>query len=88
MKVYYPNPSRPARIAAVVGFPASTTLKDGERTLILGALEASGWVVGGPYGAAARLGMKRTTLAAQMKKHEILRPAEEISLDEDLRDNS
>ena len=82
-----PNPLRPTRIGAVVGFPASTTLKEGERTLILGALEASGWVVGGPYGAAARLGMKRTTLVARMKKHGILRPAEEITLDEDLQDN-
>ena len=81
-----PNPLRPTRIG--VGFPASTTLKEGERTLILGALEASGWVVGGPYGAAARLGMKRTTLVARMKKHGILRPAEEITLDEDLPDNS
>jgi formate hydrogenlyase transcriptional activator len=40
-------------------------------------LEASGWVVGGPYGAAARLGLKRTTLVARMKKHGILRPSDE-----------
>ena len=73
-----PNPLRPTRAASMVGFPVSTaTLKESERTLILGALEAAGWLVGGPYGAAARLGMKRTTLIARMKKHGILRPAEE-----------
>ena len=32
------------------------------------ALEATGWVVGGPRGAAARLGMKRTTLQFRMDK--------------------
>jgi formate hydrogenlyase transcriptional activator len=83
-----PNPLRPTRVTYVVGFPPRTSLKESERTLILGALEDSAWVVGGPYGAAARLGMKRTTLVARMKKHGILRPAEEITLDEDLQDNS
>jgi formate hydrogenlyase transcriptional activator len=37
-------------------------------------------VVGGPYGAAARLGLKRTTLIARMKKHGIFRPPEESTL--------
>jgi formate hydrogenlyase transcriptional activator len=58
-----------------------TTLCDSERTLILSALETSGWVVGGPYGAAARLGLKRTTLIARMKKHRILRLPEESTVD-------
>jgi len=72
-----PNPLRPTRSASVVAFAACKTLKESERTLILGALEVTGWLVGGPYGAAARLGMKRTTLIARMKKHGILRPADE-----------
>jgi formate hydrogenlyase transcriptional activator len=72
-----PNPLRPTRSASVVAFPACTTLRESERLLILGALEATGWLVGGPYGAAARLGMKRTTLIARMKKHGILRPPDE-----------
>jgi formate hydrogenlyase transcriptional activator len=72
-----PNLLRPTRVDSVVAFPASRTLRESERLLILGALEATGWLVGGPYGAAARLGMKRTTLIARMKKHGILRPAEE-----------
>jgi formate hydrogenlyase transcriptional activator len=75
------NPLRPARSASVVPFPPRTTLRDSERTLILDALETTGWVVGGPYGAAERLGMKRTTLIARMKKHGILRPADETVLD-------
>jgi transcriptional regulator with GAF, ATPase, and Fis domain len=67
----------PTRTASIIGFPVTTRLSDSERTLILSALEASGWVVGGPYGAAARLGLKRTTLVARMKKHGILRPSDE-----------
>jgi transcriptional regulator with GAF, ATPase, and Fis domain len=72
-----PNLLRPTRADSVVAFPASRTLRESERLLILGALEATGWLVGGPYGAAARLGMKRTTLIARMKKHGILRPPDE-----------
>jgi formate hydrogenlyase transcriptional activator len=62
----------------------TTKLSDSERTLILSALEASGWVVGGPYGAAARLGLKRTTLVARMKKHGILRLPDEIDVEQAL----
>jgi len=72
-----PNLLRPIRSPGVVAFPPSTTLKESERLLILGALEATGWLVSGPYGAAARLGMKRTTLISRMKKHGILRPSNE-----------
>jgi formate hydrogenlyase transcriptional activator len=72
-----PNVLRPTRADSVAAFPAGRTLRESERLLILGALEATGWLVGGPYGAAARLGMKRTTLIARMKKHGILRPPDE-----------
>jgi len=44
------------------------TLEEVERLGILAALEACGWVVGGPDGAASRLGLKRTTLNFKMKK--------------------
>jgi len=80
-----PNLLRPTRSHSVVAYPPSATLKEAERTLILGALETTGWLVSGPYGAAARLGMKRTTLIARMKKHGILRPAEESNLDQAVR---
>jgi len=39
-----------------------------ERQHILSALRESGWVVAGQAGAATRLGMKRTTLQARMRK--------------------
>ena len=57
------------------------TFKDSQRALILRALHASGWTVGGPRGAAARLGLKRTTLISKMKKLGISRPASENNLD-------
>src|SRR5215471_19053246 len=50
------------------------TLWDSQRALILKELHASGWIVGGPRGAAAQLGLKRTTLIAKMKKLGISRP--------------
>jgi len=49
------------------------TLDDAERDHIRRVLEQTGGVVGGPSGAAARLGMKRTTLQSKMKKLGILR---------------
>jgi formate hydrogenlyase transcriptional activator len=48
--------------------PSENTFRDSTRALILHALQEAGWVVGGPRGAAARLGLKRTTLIAKMKK--------------------
>jgi formate hydrogenlyase transcriptional activator len=54
--------------------PAAVTLADAEREHILGALRESGWVLGGPKGAAARLGMKRSLLYWRMKKLGIARP--------------
>jgi formate hydrogenlyase transcriptional activator len=50
-------------------------LAEVERDHILRALEASNWVIGGQSGAAARLGMKRTSLVYRMKKLRISRPA-------------
>lgn len=47
------------------------TLRDFERQHLLKVLEATKWVVGGPAGAAARLGMPRTTLICRMQKHGI-----------------
>ena len=53
-----------------------------QRTLILQALQATGWVIGGPNGAAAKLGLKRTTLNSKMKKLGISRPARMHDTDE------
>jgi len=54
---------------------AKCTFNDSQRLVILKTLESTGWIVGGPDGAAARLGLKRTTLIAKMKKLGISRPA-------------
>jgi formate hydrogenlyase transcriptional activator len=49
-------------------------LKQAEREQIVRALRESNWVVGGAHGAAARLGLKRTSLAYKMQKLGISRP--------------
>jgi formate hydrogenlyase transcriptional activator len=54
--------------------PTRSTFSDSQRALILQALQTAGWVIGGSGGAAARLGLKRTTLIAKMKKFGISRP--------------
>jgi len=61
--------------------PGVTTLRDSERTLILQTLEAVGWVIGGPKGAAAKLGLKRTTLIHKMQKLGISRPGVQSNRD-------
>ena len=53
----------------------AVSLADAEREHILAALGETGWVLGGPEGAAARLGMKRSTLYKKMKKLGISRLA-------------
>ena len=64
-----PAPGSPSVIAA-----PPTTLRESERTLILTTLDAVGWVIGGPKGAAAKLGLNRTTLINKMKRLGIARP--------------
>jgi DNA-binding NtrC family response regulator len=54
---------------------------DSERTLILQTLQGAGWVIGGAAGAAAKLGLKRTTLFGKMKKLGISRPDGATNLD-------
>jgi transcriptional regulator with GAF, ATPase, and Fis domain len=52
-------------------------LEESDRALILETLEQAGWIVGGPRGAAGKLGLKRTTLLAKMKRLGISRPISE-----------
>ena len=54
--------------------PAQGKFVDSQRALILETLRTAGWVIGGPNGAAAHLGLKRTTLVAKMKRLGISRP--------------
>jgi formate hydrogenlyase transcriptional activator len=68
------NPLPTATMEDVTLSPAATTLRDSERSLILHALEEAGWVIGGPRGAAAKLGVKRTSLIYKMQGLGISRP--------------
>ncbi len=53
----------------------ATTLKEVERKHVLQVLRETEWVLGGPNGAAARLGMPRTTLISRLRNLGIQRPA-------------
>jgi formate hydrogenlyase transcriptional activator len=64
------SPRSAARSSAATG-----KLRNAERELILGALRKSRGVIGGPKGAAADLGLKRTTLQSKMRKLGITRPS-------------
>jgi formate hydrogenlyase transcriptional activator len=55
---------------------APDTLEAAERRHILAVLEETGWVLGGPHGAAVRLGLKRSTLQFRMRKLGITRPGQ------------
>ena len=57
------------------------TLEDSDRALILETLEQADWIVGGPRGAAAKLGLKRTTLLAKMRRLAISRPIHQEETD-------
>jgi len=50
------------------------TLADADRAHIMTTLKETNWVVGGVNGAAARLGLKRTTLIAKMRRLGLSRP--------------
>jgi formate hydrogenlyase transcriptional activator len=60
------------RVPSAVAFEDAgkmrSVLEDAERKQILAALKQAHWVVAGPNGAAALLGMKRSTLQAHMRR--------------------
>ena len=75
-----PNPLPTRRTGPIVPsldrnqrFQSWRALEDSDRALIVETLEQVGWRVGGPHGAAAKLGLKRTTLLAKMKRLRISR---------------
>jgi formate hydrogenlyase transcriptional activator len=69
-----PHRSAVAPATPVLANSVATTLRDSEHALILRTLEGVGWVIGGPKGAARKLGLKRTTLIHKMQKLGISRP--------------
>jgi formate hydrogenlyase transcriptional activator len=64
----------PSRSVAGPGKGQAQTLAEAERAHILEALKDTKWVIAGPKGAAARLGMNRSTVQFRMKKLGIVRP--------------
>jgi len=62
------QPPRPPSNSLPEEQSKSATLEECEREHILRALNETRWLVGGPSGAATRLGVKRTTLIWKMKK--------------------
>jgi formate hydrogenlyase transcriptional activator len=83
-----PNPLHTRRTGPIIvslqqtqALPSSMTLEDSDRAMIVETLEQVGWIVGGPHGAAAKLGLKRTTLLAKMKRFGISRPIDQEGTD-------
>ncbi len=77
-------PARPVAVPRSVGMERQPqerdesegqTLEEIERRAILRAVRSTHWVIGGPNGAAAVLGLKRTTLQCRMHKLGIVRDA-------------
>ncbi len=58
----------PARFPAAAEPTSFRTIADAERSHITATLQATNWVVGGPNGAAAQLGLPRTTLMSRMER--------------------
>jgi formate hydrogenlyase transcriptional activator len=68
------NDSAPISASPTSSIVSISTLEDAERQHILRALRQTEWRIAGPKGAAAILGMKRTTLQARMRKLGVRRP--------------
>jgi len=69
----FPNPLPQPRPDAMTSVSSQGTLRDREAALILETLKSTRGMIGGPQGAAARLGLKRTTLLSKMKRLGIYR---------------
>jgi formate hydrogenlyase transcriptional activator len=75
-----PNPLQKRQMSAIIlSSNAQSPLsamnwQNSDRALVVETLEQTGWIVGGPRGAAVKLGLKRTTLLAKMRRLGISRP--------------
>jgi formate hydrogenlyase transcriptional activator len=69
-----PNPLQSGGRKSFITPLVPNTLSDAERAVILQTLDEVGWVVGGPKGAAVKLGVRRTTLIHKMKRLGICKP--------------
>ena len=71
--------------AATPPSSSPVTLEEAERDHIVRALDQTDWVIGGTHGAAARLGLKRTSLVSTMRRLGIVRPKPHAGASRDLR---
>jgi formate hydrogenlyase transcriptional activator len=74
LQISLPELKQRAKLTSATSPDGMVTLEFAEREHIVRALAAANWVIGGPAGAATRLGMKRTTLQSRMRKLGIVRP--------------
>jgi formate hydrogenlyase transcriptional activator len=77
-----PNPLSKLQGNSIPVIALPGTLRDHEAALILQTLRAAGGMIGGPQGAAARLGLKRTSLISKMKKLGIYQPRHQPVMNE------
>jgi formate hydrogenlyase transcriptional activator len=70
-----PEDVQPQMRRGATASKTAATFADAERDAILRALRASGGIIAGPTGAAARLGLRRTTLQSKMRRLHIQRPS-------------
>jgi transcriptional regulator with GAF, ATPase, and Fis domain len=73
-----PNPLPTRQGNRMLPITSPGTLRDHEAALILETVRAAGGLIGGPQGAAARLGLKRTTLLSKMKRLGIFQPRQRL----------
>jgi formate hydrogenlyase transcriptional activator len=82
-----PNPLQKRQMSAIIlSSNAQSPLsamnwQNSDRALVVETLEQTGWIVGGPRGAAVKLGLKRTTLLAKMRRLGISRPVPQDRID-------
>ena len=74
------DPTPPDRYESEPVGAVNVTLEDKLRREIIAACQYANWKLGGPHGAAARLGLKRTTLFYKMKRLGITPPAHGIAV--------
>ena len=80
-----PNPLPTPQGNRMLPITSPGTLRDQEAALILETVRAAGGLIGGPQGAAARLGLKRTTLLSKMKRLGIFQPRQRLMSEYDGR---
>ena len=80
-----PNPLPTPQGNRMLPITSPGTLRNQEAALILETVRAAGGLIGGPQGAAARLGLKRTTLLSKMKRLGIFQPRQRLMSEYDGR---